>query len=1427
MFKKHHLISAASLIALSMIITIGLFHKTETSPAASQDQTLSGQIAHLQQTLRTIDPSSVQSAVLINKIQKLEKLQHGIQKTNQPDMFAKFQNDIRLRDGRQTSGYKLNFRYTELKKALRRQKKFINLHKTVNSASYKFIERGPHNVPGRVRGLLVDQSDASHNTWLAGAVGGGIWKTTDGGATWVPKTENLPILSISYFASPASDPAVIYAGTGEGFFNVDAVGGNGILKSTDHGETWTLLPATMGNPQFASINRLIVDPNNADVVLSCSNGSGFSTDYRTVIMKSTDGGASWSQKYQSNNRIQHLIANPENFNTQYASVNGVGVIKSTDGGETWKNSTGILSGLGGRLELAISPTDTNTVYAAAEGANNNSVLYVTFNGGKTWALANDTGSNPNWLNGQGWYDNTIMVDPNNSNAVFVGGVQLYKITLTDTSVSATTENKVYDIVRNNTTDFLNTVNFSNKSINGFYYSDGKDENATNLADSDFVSVELRFGPGHSQKAHRFTVPDGSTSGVPPSGYSYVDYVDVPFEVWDITHNRQLMVSFRDQDKNGEFDYTNDNESRQYVFISGYTYDPDNPNPGIAQAGGYLDKLLYFYWPVTPTATPFDKDHLPAAEADLQILYGEITNYAVKRSTTLLSAANNIHVDNHNLKSFAVDGGYGILNANDGGVAFSLSSGNSWQRSLGINSTQYYGADKKPGANIYLAGAQDNGTWYSPADPDSATNWNYAQFSVNADGFEVVWNFNKPDYMIGSWQNGNLERSTDGGKTWAKVRASSGSDPFITKIAGSQIKPDLLFTTGGAGVYKSSDFGKTWHLKSIDANGWVGGSSYSNIAISLANPNIVWAGGRMSSSGKLFVSIDEGENFKATKNYQTALGALTGITTHPFEDSTAYALFSIQGLPKILKTTDLGQTWTDISGFEGNTASDNGFPDVAVYDLFVMPFNTDIIWAGTEIGLFESTDGAASWHLAPYNIPAVSIWQIKEVEDQLVIATHGRGVWSVTIPELTANRAYAPLISGISQQSNGDLKFDLKMRFKSDSTVIMAGGNTKLGIIGPVSETTDTSLTVVVPAGLSGNKTITFTSYNAGKSHVNGQAFKITATSKPDIAIGVLAAKIIKANLKSYLVSDIKLGTSPTITYSLSDASGTKISESTNGMNLISGTKYVYSAEYKLSAPGKLDISATATNQFGVSSQVSASYNIASLTKNSARKISLRNGQVVISIPAGSVRENGFYLASFSGQPAILEALKTGQVVDENRYGDVLNLDGNAVIDDPVTLSLPYSKEWMTDLRSRYDNFKEENIGLYSYQDGEWHYVGGEGQQGRVEATTSAYGALAVRYNPDHQQMPHVFALYPNYPNPFNPTTTIRFELPEAARVTLTIYNMLGQKVRTLVNGNLEAGFQKVVWNGTNVYNQPVASGLYLYSLESGNKRLTRKMLLVK
>jgi len=94
-------------------------------------------------------------------------------------------------------------------------------------------------------------------------------------------------------------------------------------------------------------------------------------------------------------------------------------------------------------------------------------------------------------------------------------------------------------------------------------------------------------------------------------------------------------------------------------------------------------------------------------------------------------------------------------------------------------------------------------------------------------------------------------------------------------------------------------------------------------------------------------------------------------------------------------------------------------------------------------------------------------------------------------------------------------------------------------------------------------------------------------------------------------------------------------------------------------------------------------------------------------------------------------------------------------------------------------------------------------------------------------IPDVFALHQNYPNPFNPVTTLRYDLPENAMINITIYDMLGREVKTLMDQNQDAGYRSVIWDATNDYGKPVSAGIYLYQIQAGKYMQTKKMVLLK
>ena len=940
-----------------------------------------------------------------------------------PDLFAEYFADIQgLTTGFAAAPH--NNKMIEFTRAIQRAAK------RGQSQQLNWIERGPGTVGGRTRAIVVDPDDPYMDTWYVGAVGGGVWKGVRGvdsyGAEfvdWTALTDHLPNLNVTALAMAESDPDVMYVGTGEGFYNVDAGAGLGMFKTTDRGITWTQLASTAvsSDDGWRYINRIAVDPDDPDVVVVATNSG---------IYRTTDGGNNFDKVFDSSEygtalnpngpRVQDLKARPDDFNIQYAGANSVTVLKSTDGGVTWSESlNNVITGLG-RIELAISPSHPDVVYASVDDGFG--ILYRTTDAGENWTLVEDSREvNSAYLAPQGWYNNSIAVHPFSPDTVYLGGVSMTKSWIVDGTGIVKTIDEL-DVPPGFFADFV----FIGGFLLGGVLKAGYNERATrDITLKQTVSVEVRFGQG-SQKAHRFAVsPNGGDfedggAGIPYAEYQYRDYVDVPFQVWDKDNNRQLMVSFRDQADDGVYNLierkttgARDSQSREYLFIHRYDYDDTNAHADIATNGGLVNGMMYFTWPCLAPGETWDPAALPSVSFSINVKRTEVE----LREDDTWTDEFKVHVDHHNITMLPIneaENEFRILNANDGGFAYSRDGGETWtegDQSRGYNTSQFYDATKRPGYDVYLGGTQDNGTWRSHVNADNRRGW---LPSFGGDGFDVIWKSQGGgDSLIGSIQFNNIQRSLDGGVTWEA--AIEGLDDigstgqFLTSLNSSVQRPDHVFSIGPSGVWHSTDFAGTWNLRAIPASQWQNNRFSGKVRVSLADPDVVWAGYRLlgfDDQATLNVSTDGGMNFAPVAVPPKSIASaapLSGLATPPHNRGTAYAMFSVYGRPKILRTTDMGSSWEDITNFDTSTGeSTNGFPNVQVYDLAVFAENPRVIWTGTDIGLFESTDHGETWHYADNGLPAVSIWRIRVVDDQVVLATHGRGVWSLDLTEVRIN-----------------------------------------------------------------------------------------------------------------------------------------------------------------------------------------------------------------------------------------------------------------------------------------------------------------------------------------------------------------------------------------------------------------------------------------
>jgi len=938
-----------------------------------------------------------------------------------PAQFEIIHNMIRTTEGQMEPQYKIGDRIKELNKALARTSL------TKSDEDFNWVERGPANVSGRTRGLLVDPDDPSARTWFAASVGGGVWKTEDAGGNWRLLTENFTSLATNTIAMSPANTQVIYVGTGEGIFSLPAIIGTGIWKSMDKGETWEILESTASNSDFAFISRMIVNPDNENEILVSAISESVQGSRRSTVYKSVDGGETWDLKFQINNMlIQQIVATTQDFNDIYITINRNGVFRTQDAGESW-TKVWSTPNEERRIEMAISNQDAGVIYLSCE-IEEGSRLYFTRDTFDTFTETIYKGSlEPNWLANQGWYDNTIAVHPYNDSLVWVAG-QRHMFQLAPGTEFGTVLR--YD-------DFEVEADFIEPIEDGPFVDEAGGLTSSlfgglpvtfQLEEDDLIDAEIRFGDGIKSMSHLVSIVNPVTFE-----FAYTGFIEVPFQVWDIDNNIQLASTVVDGDFSGEwtFDEYDGGQLLDAILINTVEYS-ETENQNIANTNPFYKALYYF---LASKSSDFEGsiDSLPEGviKFSTRLDEGLLSNFVPITNPgfdfdNVPFGSKGVHVDHHNITFIPRDEAtqsFYVLNGNDGGVAFSEDNGDTFiqtgdtfndgsaETSKGYNTSQFYGVDKMNGANRFIAGTQDNGSWISDEDPDENSIWTPAP---SGDGFEAAWNYGNTDQILESSQFNNIFKSFDAGLSWQNVELPESEGPFVTRIASSQLAPDLIFMVSDSGVLRSPDFADSWEIIDMPEEWQFNRSFGPPITISLADPSFVWTGSRVSSSSRICYSDDGGLTFNSTPRYTLAeLGVVTGIATHPSDPNIAYALFSQANGPKILKTEDLGQTWTDISGFVNNvSASANGFPNVAVYSLLVMPWNEDIIWAGTEIGIFESRNGGESWEFANNNLPSVSVWQMKIVNDELVIATHGRGIWTLNTNELMAVNIKEPNLAEV-------------------------------------------------------------------------------------------------------------------------------------------------------------------------------------------------------------------------------------------------------------------------------------------------------------------------------------------------------------------------------------------------------------------------------
>jgi photosystem II stability/assembly factor-like uncharacterized protein len=296
-------------------------------------------------------------------------------------------------------------------------------------AHLTFRDIGPAVAGGRVTSIAGIPGQPG--TYVVGAAGGGVWKTTDGGDTWIPIFEHQRDASVGAVALAPSNPNIIWVGTGEANIRNDVINGHGVYVSTDGGRTWR----SAGLADVGHISRIVIDPTNPDVVFVAALGHAWAPNPERGIFRTADGGRTWKKVLfvDAQTGASDLKMQPGNPQVLFAAMwqvrrlpwelvdggPGSGVYRSTDGGSTWTRLTnGLPKGPIGRIAIGVSPSRPSHLYALIESSEG--TLWDSTDAGDHWKMV----SGNHALDVRPFYFSQVDVAPNDDRTVYFSSFKL-------------------------------------------------------------------------------------------------------------------------------------------------------------------------------------------------------------------------------------------------------------------------------------------------------------------------------------------------------------------------------------------------------------------------------------------------------------------------------------------------------------------------------------------------------------------------------------------------------------------------------------------------------------------------------------------------------------------------------------------------------------------------------------------------------------------------------------------------------------------------------------------------------------------------------------------------------------------------------------------------------------------------------------------
>lgn len=509
---------------------------------------------------------------------------------------------------------------------------------------------------------------------------------------------------------------------------------------------------------------------------------------------------------------------------------------------------------------------------------------------------------------------------------------------------------------------------------------------------------------------------------------------------------------------------------------------------------------------------------------------------------------------------------------------------------------------------------------------------------------------------------------------------------------------------------------------------------------------------------------------------------------------------------IIKSTDNGDTWgSPVRVNTDNSNREQFFPWMTIdqstgYIYMVFYDRRNTAGDATEVWMAKSTNGGASFTNFKISESVFTPNQQVFFGDYNGIAAMNGKVYPIWMRMVNSSRSiWAAIVNDVPMVTHplGDttvLKNFGKVFVKKLSTVFSDNDNTALEYSatnlsdGITAEIIQDSLYLMSSNDFVGNVNIRITAYDGTLSVSDTLLVKVTPFVSAQLFLGALASPVV--NIVRFAVG--------------ADSSLNTVGISVNNQPLtVQKSGHLYFGDYTITTEGTLPVNVQVTDIHSFSITLQRDYNVSLLNK--------------------TVKFENFKIAS-KGEGYLLLNRKAISTVPDNwiPLGSYIELSPTGSVSE-----LAVQTEYSNAASGLANQFDESKIGIYRLVNDQWTYAGGEGNKGVVKALLKNGGTITLFYNPDHETVPKEFVLAQNYPNPFNPSTKIHYEIPIESHVTIKVYNLLGQEVKTLVNSTKGIGRYEVEWDGKNASGRETASGLYLYRLETDKIRKTRKMLLIK